>query len=76
MEIAGVRVDLPREIVAEFAAVGASGTVIVRDAWAQKDVGAFSDRFAAEVYGHATRLFRLRRVAAADRNKDGCAKCD
>ena len=52
----------PLRITAAFRAFGAAGELAVRDVWAQKDLGTFRDAFAAEVYGHATRLFRLGRV--------------
>ena len=51
----------PRPITAVFKDFGAAGRLVVRDVWAQEDLGAFDDRFTTEVYGHATRLFRLRR---------------
>lgn len=50
----------PRSITAVFKDFGAAGRLVVRDVWAQKDLGALDDQFTTEVYGHATRLFRLR----------------
>ena len=52
------RLETPQTITADFSSFGAKGSLRVRDVWAQKDVGTFADRFATEVYGHATRLFR------------------
>ena len=51
------RTETPRKIDVAFSAFG-GGTFRVRDVWAQRDVGSFADRFQADVYGHATRLFR------------------
>ena len=49
----------PRSITAVFKDFGAADRLVVRDVWAQKDLGAFDNQFTTEVYGHATRLFRL-----------------
>ena len=57
------RTERTRSVEAAFAKFGASGRLRVRDVWAQQDVGVFADRFAAEVYGHATRLFRMSSAA-------------
>ena len=65
----------PLRITAKFADFGAAGTLKVRDVWAQKDVGSYADDFTAEVYGHATRLFRLSRPDSGSRGGD-CPKCD
>jgi len=63
-----------REIVADFAAFGVHGHFVVRDVWAQRVVGTADDRFGAEVYGRATRLFRL--VPLNARQTTGCQRCE
>jgi len=46
-------------ITADFDSLGLAGRWRVRDLWAQKDLGFYSSRFAADVPPHATTLVRL-----------------
>lgn len=49
-----------REIAADFKTLGLPPSCMVRDVWAQKDLGVFSGSFSASVPGHAALLYRLR----------------
>ena len=44
---------------ASWADLGLSGSLNVRDLWHQQDVGTFTDKFEAEVYGHGVVLVRI-----------------
>lgn len=54
----------PREITADFAALGLSGRQAVRDVWRQRDLGVYDGSFTGRIFGHATRLYRLRAAGA------------
>lgn len=62
------RTEEPSRISVEFSAFGGK-SFRIRDVWAQRDIGSFSDGFSAEVYGHATRLFRAYPVNATLANR-------
>lgn len=62
------RTEEASRISVEFSAFGGK-SFRIRDVWAQRDIGSFSDGFSAEVYGHATRLFRAYPVNAALANR-------
>jgi hypothetical protein len=42
-----------------WAELGLAGTHDVRDLWARKDLGAFKDKFAAQIPAHGAGLFRI-----------------
>ena len=56
-----------REIAADFKALDLPASCVVRDVWAQKDLGVFTGRFAASIPGHAALLYRLRSSAVQNR---------
>ncbi len=47
------------KVAVDLKTLGLSGKQRVRDLWRQKDEGAVSDRYEAEVFGHGTKLIRL-----------------
>jgi len=49
----------PAPVTARFADLGLGGRVRVRDAWARKDLGAFTDRFTVSVPSHGVALVVL-----------------
>ena len=51
--------SLDTKITIDFKSLGLEGRWRVRDLWAQKDLGTFSDSYGAEVFVHATHLVRL-----------------
>jgi len=46
-------------VTANWADLGISGKQKVRDIWRQKDIGRFTDKFAASVPGHGVVMIRL-----------------
>ena len=55
------RGDFPETVSADWKALGVSGRWAVRDLWQRRDLGAFSDKYAASVPPHGAVLVRLRR---------------
>ena len=55
------RGDFPETVSADWKALGVSGRWAVRDLWQRRDLGAFSDKYAASVPPHGAVLLRLRR---------------
>ncbi len=53
------RDETPKTVVAKWSDLKLSGKMRVRDLWRQKDIGVFSDQFAAEVPRHGVMLLRL-----------------
>jgi alpha-galactosidase len=53
------RSEFPTRVAVDWADAGVEGKRVVRDLWRQKDLGKFSDRFAAEVPRHGGVLVRL-----------------
>jgi len=49
----------PRSVVFDFKALNFQWPVKVRDLWARRDLGAYSDSFAAELPPHGAGLYRL-----------------
>ena len=49
----------PAPVTARFADLGLRGSVRVRDAWARKDLGAFTDHFTVSVPSHGVALVVL-----------------
>jgi alpha-galactosidase len=47
------------KVTARWADLGVSGKQAVRDLWQRKDLGAFTDSFAAEVPSHGSVLVKL-----------------
>jgi hypothetical protein len=47
------------EVAVTFQEIGLSGPCTVRDLWAGKDLGVFSDRFAAAINYHGAGLYKL-----------------
>ena len=68
------RAGEPRRITATFKDFGATGSLMVRDVWAQQDIGTYDGSFTAEVFGHATRLFRLR--TGRTTGTESCHRCN
>ena len=56
------RGDLEDTITADWSRLGITGRYAVRDLWLRKDVGRFSDRYAASVPSHGVVLLRLTRT--------------
>ncbi len=50
---------LNTRVTVDFNSLGLEGRWRVRDLWAQKDLGTFSDHFSSDVFSHATTLVRL-----------------
>jgi alpha-galactosidase len=49
-------------MTARFAAIGVSGQARVRDLWAQKDLGVFTDQFTVTVPRHGAEMFRVTEI--------------
>jgi alpha-galactosidase len=52
----------PRNVAVKWAALNLPGAACVRDLWRQKDLGAFTDGYSAEVNGHGVLLLRVASV--------------
>jgi alpha-galactosidase len=55
------RTGAAQTITAEWSAIGVAGPQPVRDLWAQKDLGVFTDRFTATVAPHGAVLVKIGR---------------
>lgn len=60
------RGESPSKIVARWSDVGLSGRQRVRDLWWQKDLGAFEEKFEAEVPAHGVVLVKLSPAESAN----------
>ncbi len=52
----------PENIKLLWTEIGLEGESLVRDLWAKKDIGKFTEEFNADVESHGSRLFRIRKI--------------